>query len=110
MSEERFVFIAAMDVEPGKEELFHEVYDTEHVDAILRVPGVRSVERYEAVEGSPRWIAVYEIEHPELWNSPEFKAAADSGRWPTEVRPYTFNKSLTVYRLRSRRVPASDAL
>ena len=27
----RYVFIASMDVDPDKEDLFNEVYDTEHV-------------------------------------------------------------------------------
>ncbi len=27
----RYIFIASMDVDPAKEDLFNEVYDTEHV-------------------------------------------------------------------------------
>ena len=34
-----------MDVEPAKEALFNEVYDTEHISRILKVPGVVSVWR-----------------------------------------------------------------
>jgi hypothetical protein len=32
------VFIASMDVAPDKEALFNEVYDTEHVPNLLKVP------------------------------------------------------------------------
>ena len=32
-----------MDIEGIKEKLFNEVYDTEHIPAILKVPGVISV-------------------------------------------------------------------
>ena len=35
----RYVFIASMDVDPDKEDLFNEVYDTEHVPYLLEVPG-----------------------------------------------------------------------
>ncbi|MCH7796137.1 MAG: hypothetical protein IH900_13510, partial [Proteobacteria bacterium] len=40
-----YLFIASMDVEPDKEALFNEVYDTEHVPNLLKVPGVLSVTR-----------------------------------------------------------------
>ena len=41
----RYVFVASMDVDPDKEDIFNEVYDTEHVPNLLKVPGVRAVTR-----------------------------------------------------------------
>ena len=41
----RFLFIASMDVDADKEALFNEVYDTEHVPELLKVPGVLAVHR-----------------------------------------------------------------
>jgi len=41
----KYLFIASMDVEPEKEALFNEVYDTEHIPELLKVPGVLSVRR-----------------------------------------------------------------
>ena len=50
MAEEaKYIYIAAMDVEPDKEAAFNEVYDTEHIPTILKVPGVISATRYEVV-------------------------------------------------------------
>ena len=43
-----YIFIASMDVDPDKEDLFNEVYDDEHIPHILEVPGVRSATRYTA--------------------------------------------------------------
>src|SRR5436190_664116 len=40
-----WVFTASMDVDPDKEALFNEVYDTEHVPHLSKVPGVVSVAR-----------------------------------------------------------------
>ena len=37
-----------MDVDPDKEALFNEVYDTEHVPNLIDVPGVHAVTRVEA--------------------------------------------------------------
>ena len=101
-----YIFIASMDVDPDKEDLFNEVYDDEHIPHILEVPGVRSAVRYTAetfeveVGGErrriepdgPRYSAVYEIDGPEVLSSREWIAATEKGRWPTEVRPYTRNR------------------
>ncbi len=111
----RYLFIASMDVEPGKEAVFHEVYDTEHVPLILKVPGVLSAKRYETVpltmviggkkktlvaEGEPRHSAMYELESAEVLTSDAWAKAVDAGRWPTEVRPYTRNRRHVLKKLR----------
>ena len=103
----RYVFIASMDVDPDKEDLFNEVYDSEHVPLLSKVPGVISVTRFESApltmimagerrtveaEGEPRYSAVYEIESPEVLVSKAWAEAIDHGRWPTQVRPFTKNR------------------
>ncbi|NWG72825.1 MAG: hypothetical protein HXY23_14635 [Parvularculaceae bacterium] len=103
----RYLFIASMDVEPGKEALFNEVYDTEHVPLLLKVPGVLSAVRVTTepltmmiggerrtmvAEGEPRYSAIYELESAEVLLSEAWARAAEQGRWPTEVRPYTRNR------------------
>ena len=42
----RYLFSAAMDVQPDKEAVFNEVYDQDHVPMLLEVPGVISVARF----------------------------------------------------------------
>ena len=44
-SKARFLFTAAMDVDADKEALFNEVYDTEHIPELLKVPGCLAVYR-----------------------------------------------------------------
>jgi hypothetical protein len=103
----RYVFIAAMDVDPAKEAIFNEVYDKEHIPNLLKVPGVISVTRLTqeplvlaiggekkkiVAEGEPRYTAVYEIESPEVLTSEAWSKAVEAGRWPSEVRPYTRNR------------------
>jgi len=46
----RYLFVASMDVDPDKEALFNEVYDTEHVPNLVKVPGAQAVAR---MEGEP---------------------------------------------------------
>lgn len=103
----KYVFIASMDVDRDKEDLFNEVYDTEHVPLLMGVPGVVSVTRFKTrplqmvmggelrtieAEGEPRYSAVYEIEDPSVLTSEAWSNAIDQGRWPEEVRPFTRNR------------------
>jgi hypothetical protein len=82
-----------MDVQHDKEALFNEVYDTEHLPELGRLPGVHQISRYRTtVSHEPRYMVIYEIDHPDLPASPAWKAAADKGRWAPEVRPYTLNR------------------
>ncbi len=110
----RYVFIASMDVDPDKDALFNEVYDTEHVPNLLKVPGVHAVARLEGepfavsiggeekrvAHDGPRYSAVYEIDGPEVLVSREWAKAVEAGRWASEVRPFTRNRRHALYRLR----------
>jgi hypothetical protein len=110
----KYLFVASMDVDPDKEALFHEVYDTEHVPNLLKVPGVRAVTRLQgepfamSIGGQEKKVAhegayhsaVYEIDGPHVLVSPEWAEAVEAGRWPTQVRPFTRNRRHTLYRIR----------
>jgi len=109
----RYLFSAAMDVEPAREPLFNEVYDGEHVPVLLKVPGVIAVARFKrqeltmmlggerktiVVEHEPHYNALYEIESPEVLTSDAWAKAVDQGRWPGQVRPHTKNRRHVLYR------------
>lgn len=110
----KYLFVVSMDVDPDKEALFNEVYDTEHVPILVKVPGVHAVSRMQgepftlslggeerriAHEG-PRYSALYEIDGPHVLVSAEWAKAVELGRWPTHVRPFTRNRRHALYRLR----------
>jgi hypothetical protein len=110
----RYLFTAAMDVDPGKEDLFNEVYDTEHVPNLMKVPGVLAVTRSTLVplrmsiggevktvvlEGEPKYSAVYELESAEVLTSDAWAKAVEAGRWAEQVRPYTRNRRHTLRKL-----------
>ena len=103
----RYLFSAAMDVESGKDAIFNEVYDREHVPNLLTVPGVVSVARVKkreltlvlggerktiVIEGEPTYNAFYEIESPDVLTSKAWAEAVEKGRWPAQVRPHTKNR------------------
>ncbi|UYN97456.1 MAG: hypothetical protein KIT25_11160 [Enhydrobacter sp.] len=107
----KYLFIVSMDVAKDKEALFNEVYDTEHVPELLKVPGVRAVTRLKTEPaafmlagqrkvldgaGMANYVALYEIDSPDVLLSKEWAIAGEKGRWPAEVRPHTTNRSHVV--------------
>ena len=109
----RYLFSAAMDVQPDHEAVFNEVYDREHVPTLLKVPGVIAVARFRAepvtmiiggqkktivIENEPRYQALYELESPAVLTSDAWAKAVDAGRWPEHVRPFTLNRRHVLYR------------
>ncbi len=113
--ETSYILIVSMDVDPDHEDVFNEVYDTEHIPHLLTVPGVRSVSRLKgmpfsfAVAGeikqisapSPVYTAIYEVDGPEVVSSAEWAKAVEIGRWATDVRPYTSNRRHALYEKQS---------
>ncbi|HTR87027.1 MAG TPA: hypothetical protein VMI56_21275 [Reyranella sp.] len=107
----KYLFIVSMDVAKDKEALFNEVYDTEHVPLLMKVPGVKAVTRLATVPaafniggerktldgaGMAHYVALYELDSPDVLLSKEWAEAGEKGRWPKEVRPYTTNRSHVV--------------
>lgn len=111
--ESAYLLVVSMDVERGHEDEFNEVYDTEHIPYLLEVPGVRSASRLKGEAAAmfvggekkevpcprPVYVAIYEIDSPDVLTSPEWQQAVERGRWPS-VRPHTENRSAAVYRVR----------
>jgi hypothetical protein len=110
----KYLFVVNMDVDPDKESLFNEIYDTEHIPNLLKVPGVRGVTRMAgeafavSIGGAekkvghdgPRFSAIYEIDGPHVLVSPEWANAVEAGRWPTQIRPFTHNRRHALYKVR----------
>ena len=109
----KYLFVVSMDVDADKEALFNEVYDSEHVPNLLKVPGVRAVTRLKgeafafSLAGEekriehqgPRYSAIYEVDGPHVLVSPEWAKAVEAGRWPGQVRPHTGNRHHALFKL-----------
>ena len=109
----KYVFVVSMDVDADKEALFNEVYDSEHVPLICKVPGVRGASRMKGEDfrmqlggdvqtkahTAARYTAIYEIDSPDVLMSAEWAKSAEQGRWPGLVRPFTKNRSHAIYKV-----------
>ena len=103
----QYLFIASMDVDPGKLNIFNEVYDKEHVPMLKKVHGVIDIYRLSleplklsmggsiqeiVADGEPNFAAYYWIQSPDVLTSTAWGDAIEEGRWPEYVRPFTKNR------------------
>ena len=111
MANSKYIFVVSMNVKKEYENLFNEVYDKEHIPYLLKVPGVNKVTRGK---GTPfnfsiggktksmnppaqKFIAMYEIDSPDVVQSQEWSLAVEEGRWSSEVRQHTSDRSHVMY-------------
>jgi hypothetical protein len=94
----------------GLEEL-HDWYNTEHIPERVSIPGFVTGRRFAAIEGSPRWSAIYELETPAVLETPAYSRfkGADETVWTKRIlltsRP-SFRRS--VFELLSSAPGATD--
>lgn len=67
------LLLVAIDVAPEHEAELHRWYDEEHVRERMAIPGFLRVRRFQALEGGPKFLALYDIESPEVLETPEYK-------------------------------------
>jgi hypothetical protein len=111
---QEFLLNVSLDVPSEQDALLNEVYDQEHVPALLSVPGVISIRRYRrqhlrltlggvirdiVADAEPVYSTLYELVSPEVLVSDAWAAAVEMGRWPTAVRPFTRNRRHTLHEL-----------
>ncbi len=97
-----YMYLVQMDIPAELEDDFNRIYDTQHVPNILTVHGVHSCTRYRIqsgdTDGVAKYLAVYEIDSPNLPNTDAWKATSDKGDWVTQIRPFATNRSRVVYK------------
>ena len=60
------------DIDPQYEVEYNRWYDEEHVPHLLKIPGFLSGGRYQALKGSPKYFALYELESVDVLRSAAF--------------------------------------
>jgi len=83
-------------------EEFHDFYNTEHIPERLSIPGFVTAQRYAAIEGGPRWLALYELATPAVLKTPAYCHYKGAGETPWTKRvllPSRPNYRRSVYEL-----------
>lgn len=77
----RGLLMVYTDVPAEHEEEFNRWYDEEHIPERLSIPGVLNAARYVALQGGPKYLACYELNEPEAWQSDAWQYCLNN---PTE--------------------------
>jgi hypothetical protein len=102
------LMVIRIDVGPRHEADFNTWYDQEHLPALAAVPGVIAARRFRAIEGEPKYMAVYSLVSPEVQASAPWKQAIDTP-WSARVRQTFLTRWRTVYRPLGPRIEAPTA-
>ena len=68
------ISVVFADVDPEMDDEWNRWYNEEHIPDLLKMPGYLDAARYEAVRGSPRYLAIYEHEDFGVFSTPERNA------------------------------------
>lgn len=93
------LLLVMMDIDPPYEEEFNRWYNEEHVPERLSIPGFISGRRYRAMEGGPKYLALYELENPEVLQSEAYRYWIGEGQtvWTRRMAPRFKNFVRNVY-------------
>jgi hypothetical protein len=93
------LLLVGMTPAPEVETAFNAWYDTEHIPALARVPGVLSARRFGAENSSgPKYVALYHLASPEVITGPDWKRASESTPMPERIRPQISDRIRLVCR------------
>jgi len=81
------LLVVGMTLPPAVETEFNAWYDTEHIPALTRVPGVLCARRFKSADSGPKYVALYHLTTPEVIESAEWKGASESTPMPAHIRP-----------------------
>jgi hypothetical protein len=89
------------EIRPAAAAAFDAWYEETHVPEITACPGWLGNERYEGIDGEPRFLAIYGLEDEQRpFNSPQFEAAVGWDEFLDDLRGYhgfrIFRKNHTV--------------
>jgi hypothetical protein len=80
--------IVRIDIDPQHEAAFNRWYDEVHLPELLACPGWLSARRYTALDGGPKYVAVYEIAGPWVCDTAEFHQAKGFRAFEPHVRNF----------------------
>jgi hypothetical protein len=93
------LLLVMADIDPANEDDFNRWYEEEHLDERMRIPGFLNARRFTALEGSPKYLALYDLESPEVLQSVPYRQIVGAGKsaWTTRMESQFRNFRRNVY-------------
>jgi hypothetical protein len=93
------VILVSMNIDPMFEDEFNDWYNTEHIPHFNRLDGVIAARRFRALEGNPRYVALYHVESTDIYATPGWMAANQTP-WMLRMRRYQRDRTYFMFRER----------
>jgi hypothetical protein len=93
------LLLVMADIDPANEEDFNRWYEEEHLDERMGIPGFINARRFMALEGSPKYLALYDLESPDVLQSAPYRQIAGAGKsaWTKRMERQFRNFRRNVY-------------
>jgi hypothetical protein len=87
------------DIDPALEGEFNRWYEEEHLDERMAIPGFITARRFQAIEGSPKYLAIYDLQSPDVLQSAPYQHVVGPGKsmWTKRMESLFVNSQRNVY-------------
>jgi hypothetical protein len=92
------LLLVMMQPQEGYEDSLNRWYDEEHIPERLACPGFRGVRRFRAVEGTPAYLALYDLDDPAALHSEQYRRHKDHPTpWTAEIESHLTEFRRNIY-------------
>jgi hypothetical protein len=89
MSDEAFIHIVRVDIDPEHEAAFNAWYEETHFPDLLACPGWLSAKRFISIGQGPKYAAMYQVAGMWAFETPEFLKVKGFGPFEPLVKNFT---------------------
>ncbi len=93
----RGLLLVMIEVEPAHEADFNRWYNEEHVPERLSVPGFLNARRFVALEGEPKYLALYDLESPAVLQTEAYTKLLAGTPWTNATKQHWIRSVRNVY-------------
>jgi len=93
----RGLLLVMIDIDPAHEGEFHRWYNEEHLPERLACPGFLNGRRFIAVEGEPKYLALYDLEDAAVLQSEAYQKIFPPSEWTKKVSKHFLRVVRNVY-------------
>jgi hypothetical protein len=99
MTTSQGLLLVMADIDPAVEVDFNRWYEQEHLTERMALPGFLRARRFAALEGSPKYLALYDLESPAALETPAYRHVVGAGKsaWTQRMEPQFKNFKRNIY-------------
>jgi hypothetical protein len=91
------LLLVMIEIDPAYEDDFNRWYREEHYPERMACPGFLSGRRFVAVEGEPKYLAIYDLASPDVLASEDYKKIVGPSEWTRSLLPHFVKQIRNVY-------------